>query len=194
MSTKNCPYCGEAIISNAIYCRFCKSDLPNVAQTQPQSGTNWAAILLVLILFYWGGSWLWNQYSISNPDSNPETNFDSQIQPTYDFSSSGSSYNDDEAKYMAYVVSDWKCHHDRIGNMVFEGAVKNSSSTQTLIFVKIRATIYDKNGNTINTDTTYMDSDKLYPGSTSTFTAFVDDPKKQGEKCEAEIESARFDN
>lgn len=82
----------------------------------------------------------------------------------------------------------WKCYHDDIGNMIMEGTVRNTAGFD-LRFVRLRGTAYDKSGNIVNTDWSYIDSDILYSDSTSTFTIYVDDPNDVAVKCGIELES-----
>lgn len=49
MNMQTCPYCKEKIYSNALVCRYCKRDLPNMATAQRES-SNWILALLASAL------------------------------------------------------------------------------------------------------------------------------------------------
>lgn len=88
--------------------------------------------------------------------------------------------------------SDMSCALDSIGNMIVTGKVSNTSKTLTLGFVELRATVQDPNGNTLNTDTGYVDSDKIGPGQSSTYSVYVKAPRGLIGKCVIEVEDARI--
>ncbi|MBU4260399.1 MAG: LPXTG cell wall anchor domain-containing protein [Proteobacteria bacterium] len=53
MNMQTCPYCKEKIYSNALVCRYCKRDLPDM--TLPQTGSsNWIPALLASALIVTG--------------------------------------------------------------------------------------------------------------------------------------------
>jgi len=106
-------------------------------------------------------------------------------------SSNNSSPNTVDAKDFV-KINDFDCSHDSIGNMIFEGKVKNTSSTYDLQFVVLRATVLSFSGEVINTRTGYIDSDILYANSSSTFKIYVDDPNYEGSQCRIKVERARF--
>lgn len=59
---KKCPFCAEEIQDGAIYCRYCKHDLPSKPTTEPQLGSGWKIFALLMVigiiacLFYIGTS------------------------------------------------------------------------------------------------------------------------------------------
>lgn len=58
MNMQTCPYCKEKIYSNALVCRYCKRDLPDMA-TMAQSGSNnWIPALLASALIVTGTAFL----------------------------------------------------------------------------------------------------------------------------------------
>jgi len=61
-----------------------------------------------------------------------------------------------------------------IGALLITGEVVNNSTTVTYKYVKIRAYVYDSDGNEIGTEYSYLSSDQLAPGATSTFSIYVD--------------------
>lgn len=88
--------------------------------------------------------------------------------------------------------SDMSCALDSIGNMILTGKVSNTSPTLTLQFVELRGSILDPGGKTMNTDTGYIDSDKLGPKQSSTYSIYVKAPRGVVGKCAIEVEDARF--
>lgn len=95
------------------------------------------------------------------------------------------------AEQVDFVPNTLRCRDDTIGDAVISGKVKNIGS-RDLQFVELRGTIYDSAGNIINNETTYIDSDVLYAGSTSTYSVYVNDPGRQLVRCEIQVEDARF--
>jgi len=94
--------------------------------------------------------------------------------------------------FVEIVKESWKCDHDSIGNVIFTGKVKNIGVYQ-LTLVTVRGTIYtSENGSQINTNVSYIDSDVLDPGTTSTFTIYVNDPEGEATHCQVGIEDAYF--
>ncbi|MEW6520383.1 MAG: hypothetical protein AB1461_13310 [Thermodesulfobacteriota bacterium] len=57
MNMQNCPYCKEKIYSNALVCRYCKRDLPDMA-TLPSGSNNWIPALLASALIVTGTAFL----------------------------------------------------------------------------------------------------------------------------------------
>lgn len=72
------------------------------------------------------------------------------------------------------------------GNYLISGTVKNTTNS-TVYFVKVKVSILDKNGNVLNTDSTYAVGDEgLAPGESSTFKCYID--KVEGtEKYNAKV-------
>jgi hypothetical protein len=89
-------------------------------------------------------------------------------------------------------ITNFDYSYDSIGNVIFEGKVKNTSSTYDLQFVVLRATVFSSSGEVINTNTGYIDSDILYANSSSTFKIYVDDPSEEGRQYKVKVERARF--
>lgn len=91
------------------------------------------------------------------------------------------------------IFESWDCSHDGIGNMIFEGKVRNTGS-RPLTLVELRATVYtEEGGEVVNTNTGFIDSDILLPEATGTFRIYVDDPDNAGTYCGIKVESAYFD-
>lgn len=84
----------------------------------------------------------------------------------------------------------FRWRRDRIGNAILEGTIKNVSGGD-LRFVELRGIVYDKSGEIVNTHCSYIDSDVLYKGASSTFTIYVDDPNDAGVRARVEVESYR---
>jgi len=61
-----------------------------------------------------------------------------------------------------------------IGSLLITGEVKNNSETQTYSYLKIYGYAFDKDGNQIGMDFSYLDSTTLPPGASSTFSVYVD--------------------
>lgn len=53
------------------------------------------------------------------------------------------------------IIVNSTCRSDSIGNLIFEGTVKNTG-TSDLQFVELRATLKDNSGNVVNTNTGYI--------------------------------------
>jgi hypothetical protein len=195
--TKKCPYCAETIKAEAVVCRFCGRDLAIANSPQQQSAAtqepktqprkqkkNFALVLVVSIVGICILLWAITQ---TGPKSSSSYTY-------YAGTASGnSSLNTVYAKDFVYIPKDdWGCSHDSIGNMIFEGKVKNTSGTYNLQFVELRATVLTESFEVINTNTGYIDSDVLSANSSSTFKIYVDDPSNKGKHCKIEVEDASF--
>jgi len=55
MNMQTCPYCKEKIYSNALVCRYCKRDLPDMTMAQTGSN-NWIPALLASALIVTGAA------------------------------------------------------------------------------------------------------------------------------------------
>jgi hypothetical protein len=82
------------------------------------------------------------------------------------------------------------CTRDILGNVIFEGTVKNNSSIYNLRFVKLRATIISTTGEVINTNTGYIDSDVLFTNTSSTYKIYVNAPGDAGGTCGIVVDDA----
>jgi len=90
------------------------------------------------------------------------------------------------------ILSDWTCHSDSIGNMIFTGRIRNEHDERTLASVRLRVAVEDARGNIVNTRDGYIDSDIVFPGTTSSFTIYVDNPTG-ATSCVIGVENARFE-
>jgi hypothetical protein len=86
-------------------------------------------------------------------------------------------------------IIDIDCEHDSIGNLIITGKVENIGNMD-LRFVELRGRAVDPDGNTVNTDTSFIDSDVLAAGATSTYRIYVSDPSNAATRCEARFEDA----
>jgi len=80
----------------------------------------------------------------------------------------------------------WICYPS-YDHMWFEGTVYNDTA-RTVRFVRIRVTIFDDAGKIVNTNLGYTQSDKIAPGTSATFSTYVDNPHYAAKKCSAQIE------
>jgi endonuclease YncB( thermonuclease family) len=78
-----------------------------------------------------------------------------------------------------------------LGTVWIKGTIKNNTS-YTVSLVSLRGTIFDNNGNQINTNIGYADSDKIFPGKTSTFAILVDDPNHAFHSCTLAWENVHY--
>ncbi len=84
------------------------------------------------------------------------------------------------------------CRRDNIGNVIFEGTVKNTSNTYELKFVELRAILKSTDGTVTNTNTAFVDSDVLFTNTNSTFKIYVNAPDTMQGSCDVIPESASF--
>jgi hypothetical protein len=96
------------------------------------------------------------------------------------------------AKSFVKFQGDLYCD-DSYGIMEIQGTVKNTG-TADLDYVTIRGNVLDQSGSVYNTNTTFLDSDVLAAGATSTFTMYLNSPGWAIDKnrCSASVESASF--
>ncbi len=74
-----------------------------------------------------------------------------------------------------------------IGSVIFTGEVKNTSTRYTYEYLKIKATVYDGDGNQIGSDWGYLDSTSLPPGAFSSFTVYVDCNVSKADKVKLSV-------
>lgn len=96
-------------------------------------------------------------------------------------SDSGTNYSSDntthpEAKNI--VVLDSKGHNDGSGYYIINGTVKNKNSFG-VSFIKIAVTCYDKDGNVVTTDWTYVDDNDVSSQGKSEFSFYINDPNNK---------------
>ncbi len=94
--------------------------------------------------------------------------------------------------YYPLEVLNPKCEPTLIHAIKISGTMKNSGS-YTIETAELRGRIYDSSGKQINTNVGYADSDKIFPGTSSTFYFFVDDPNDQFHNCKLEWERVDFE-
>jgi hypothetical protein len=51
MNMQTCPYCKEKIYSNALVCRYCKRDLPDMHAARPHAASWVPALLATAVIF-----------------------------------------------------------------------------------------------------------------------------------------------
>lgn len=77
------------------------------------------------------------------------------------------------------------------GYIVIHGEVRNTGSL-AVTYVALRGYAQESSGATVNTNTSYIDSDVLAPGGTATFSIYLDDPGNDARRARVEVESAYF--
>jgi hypothetical protein len=78
-----------------------------------------------------------------------------------------------------------------------QGTVANVGN-HTVIFVKLRATLYDGAGKQVSSNSFYVSSDRLPPGAESSYEYYIDDPNNiflndKNARCVVTVEDAYFD-
>jgi endonuclease YncB( thermonuclease family) len=83
--------------------------------------------------------------------------------------------------------TDGKCTREAITFVTIRGKVVNHTS-YTLLSLRVRGTIYDSNGQQVNTSAWFIDSDRLDPGQSSTYEVLISDPNLQFKSCSIGVE------
>lgn len=92
-------------------------------------------------------------------------------------------------------LSDIQIHKGRCDqiadNKVANGTVENVGKT-TFKFVQLKVTIYrDDVTKPLNTKISYIDSEELAPGASSTYKIYIPDPGDDAYNCKVEVASAK---
>jgi hypothetical protein len=96
------------------------------------------------------------------------------------------------ATFIDIPPSAWQCEWENVGRMKFTGQVRNTSATESMLLVKLRASLYDSADRFVNSQTGFVDADVLAPNSTTDFTIYVADPDHQGASCRIKVEEAVY--
>lgn len=87
-------------------------------------------------------------------------------------------------------IEQWDCDNEP-GWVEVSGRVENTSG-RPIESVRVRGAIEGENGETINSVTGYVDSDRISGNGSATFSVMVRDPGDEGYRCAVSVESARF--
>lgn len=90
------------------------------------------------------------------------------------------------------TVSEATFHYNPFNQVEVQGVVRNTSEL-TLKNIWVRATLFDENGNQINSLAAPVQSDRLLPDGTATFFFSVDDPDLQTRDVQVNIDDVQID-
>lgn len=101
--------------------------------------------------------------------------------------SSGSGNSSSGGGSGVLTVEGSECQPTGYGWVHIVGTVRNGTGG-TAYLLQMRGTLFDSSKHQINTNTGYADSDKIFPGKTSTFKILVADPDNKMSTCSLDWE------